>query len=82
MGERIGRGETLEEVLDSMNMVAEGVWTTRALFGPESELGEAASLPIAEQVYAILFEGKDPREAVFDLMTRTPTGEMDSLVGG
>jgi glycerol-3-phosphate dehydrogenase (NAD(P)+) len=82
VGERIGRGETLQQVLDSMKMVAEGVWTTQALFGPESELGDSASLPIAEQVYSILFNNKDPREAVFDLMTRAPTGEMDSLVGG
>jgi glycerol-3-phosphate dehydrogenase (NAD(P)+) len=80
VGERIGRGESLQEVLDSMKMVAEGVWTTQALFGPESDLGGEASLPIAEQVYSILFSNKDPREAVFDLMTRAPTGEMDSLV--
>ncbi|MDG1498946.1 MAG: NAD(P)-dependent glycerol-3-phosphate dehydrogenase [Planctomycetota bacterium] len=80
VGERIGRGETLEQVLDSMKMVAEGVWTTQALFGPQSELLEKTNLPIAEQVYSILFNSKDPREAVFDLMTRAPTGEMDSLV--
>ena len=52
-----------------------------AWFGPQSELSEKTNLPIAEQVYSILFNNKDPREAVFDLMTRTPTGEMDSLVG-
>ena len=80
VGERIGRGETLQQVLDSMKMVAEGVWTTQALFGPQSELSEKTNLPIAEQVYSILFNNKDPREAVFDLMTRAPTGEMDSLV--
>lgn len=82
VGERIGRGETLEEVLASMKMVAEGVWTTKALFGPENEIAAETSMPIAEQVHAILFEGKDPREAVFDLMTRAPTGEMDGLLSG
>jgi glycerol-3-phosphate dehydrogenase (NAD(P)+) len=82
VGERIGRGETLEEVLASMKMVAEGVWTTRALFGPETELTGETSMPIAEQVHAILFEGKDPREAVFDLMTRAPAAEMDGLLSG
>ena len=80
VGERIGRGETLRQVLDSMKMVAEGVWTTKALFGPESEMGDGVSMPIAEEVHAILFEGKDPREAVYDLMTRAPTAEMDGLL--
>jgi len=80
VGEEIGRGKGLEEILESMNMVAEGVWTTRALFGPESNLG-GNSLPIAEQVHAILFEGKDPRTAVLDLMRRELTGEMDGLSG-
>jgi glycerol-3-phosphate dehydrogenase (NAD(P)+) len=82
VGERIGRGETLEEVLASMKMVAEGVWTTKALFGPETVLTAETSMPIAEQVHAILFEGKDPREAVTDLMSREPTGEMDGLLAG
>jgi glycerol-3-phosphate dehydrogenase len=36
-------------------------------------------MPIAEQVHAILFDGKDPRGAVLDLMTRAPAGEMDGL---
>ena len=78
VGEAIGRGETLEQILQRMSMVAEGVWTTKALFGPESDLGGAA-LPIAEQVHAILFENKDPREAVLDLMRRELTAEMDGL---
>ena len=79
VGERIGRGETLQEVLASMQMVAEGVWTTKALFGPESEIGAETAMPIAEEVHAILFEGKSPRVAVEDLMSRTPTSEMDDL---
>jgi glycerol-3-phosphate dehydrogenase (NAD(P)+) len=78
VGEAIGRGESLEEVLGRMTMVAEGVWTTKALFGPEAELREG-TLPIASQVHAVLFEGKDPRGAVLDLMRREPAGEMDGL---
>jgi glycerol-3-phosphate dehydrogenase (NAD(P)+) len=62
-----------------MKMVAEGVWTTKALFGPESEGGGDTAMPIAEEVHAVLFEGKSPREAVEDLMTRAPTSEMDDL---
>ena len=78
VGEAIGRGETLEGVLQRMNMVAEGVWTTKALFGPEAELG-GVSMPIATEVHAILFERKDPREAVLDLMRRDPAPEMKGL---
>jgi len=79
VGEAIGRGKTLEQVLEEMKMVAEGVWTTKALFGPETDLGRV-EMPIAEQVHAVLFEGKDPREAVLDLMRRAPAGEMDGLL--
>jgi glycerol-3-phosphate dehydrogenase (NAD(P)+) len=78
VGEAIGRGETLQAVLARMNMVAEGVWTTKALFGPEAET-EGVSLPIAEQVHAVLFENKSPREAVLDLMRREPSEEMKGL---
>jgi len=78
VGEAIGRGETLEQILTRMKMVAEGVWTTKALFGPESDL-RGLELPIAEQVHAILFEEKDPRAAVLDLMRRDLVGEMDGL---
>lgn len=81
VGEAIGKGKTLQHVLDEMNMVAEGVWTTKALFGPEAN-EDLVSMPIAEQVHAVLFEGKDPREAVLDLMRREPTGEMGGLFEG
>jgi|SoiMethySBSTD1v2_1073268.scaffolds.fasta_scaffold152865_4 glycerol-3-phosphate dehydrogenase (NAD(P)+) len=80
VGEAIGRGEKLEVILSGMRMVAEGVWTAKALFGPEADLGDI-QMPIAEQVHAVLFDGKNPREAVNDLMNRTPTAEMDSLMG-
>jgi glycerol-3-phosphate dehydrogenase (NAD(P)+) len=81
VGEKIGRGTTLKQILDEMDMVAEGVWTTRALFGPESE-ARAVSLPIAEQVYAVLFEERDPREAVTALMQREAVAEMHGLGEG
>jgi glycerol-3-phosphate dehydrogenase (NAD(P)+) len=78
VGEAIGRGETLEQILERMNMVAEGVWTTKALFGPESDLGDTA-LPIAQEVHSILFDNKDPRAAVLDLMGRELAAEMDGF---
>jgi len=78
VGEEIGRGRTLEQILEDMQMVAEGVWTTKALFGPEAE-ARGIPMPIAEQVHAVLFEGRDPQEGVLALMRREPTREMDSL---
>ena len=81
VGEAIGGGKSLETVLAEMKMVAEGVWTTKALFGPESE-ARGIPMPIAEQVHGCLFEGKDPQKAVAELMAREPSGEMDGLVQG
>lgn len=81
VGEEIGSGKKLEQILTEMEMVAEGVWTTKALFGPESE-SRGIPMPIAEQVHAVLFDGKDPRLAVTELMQREPSGEMDGLVSG
>ena len=78
VGEAIGRGQTLENVLAGTKTVAEGVWTAKALFGPEADLGDV-QMPICEQVHAVLFDGKDPREAVLDLMNRAPVGEMHGL---
>jgi glycerol-3-phosphate dehydrogenase (NAD(P)+) len=78
VGEEIGRGKSLKDVLAEMKMVAEGVWTTKALFGPEAE-GRSVEMPIAEQVHAVLFDGKDPRAAVLDLMRRAPAAEMEGL---
>jgi len=68
VGERLGRGETLEQVLGAMWMVAEGVNTARAA----RELGRqhAVEMPITEQVCALLFEAKAPKEALGALMTR------------
>lgn len=68
VGERIGTGETLEQVLGAMVMVAEGVTTARAARDLGRERG--VELPITEQVCAILLEGREPREALLALMTR------------
>jgi len=68
VGEQIGKGRSLQEILDEMVMVAEGVRTTESVhFLAERENVE---MPISEQVYKTLFEGKSPIEAVRDLMTR------------
>jgi glycerol-3-phosphate dehydrogenase (NAD(P)+) len=73
VGEAIGRGQTLEEALSGLVMVAEGVRTTRAAVELGREHG--VELPIIEMVHRVLFEGHDPREAVQMLMTRPPRAE-------
>lgn len=68
VGERLGRGETLDQILGGMVMVAEGVNTARAA----RDLGRSRGIemPITDQVCALLLEGRDPREALQALMTR------------
>lgn len=73
VGERIGRGETLEHVLGDMVNVAEGVPTTRSVQALVQARG--VEMPITSQLYQILFEGKRPRLAVAELMVRVPKVE-------
>lgn len=77
-GRALGEGKTLQEILDSTNMVVEGVWTTQAAYQLADSLN--VELPITRQVYAILFEGKSAREAVIDLMERDATREEESYI--
>ncbi|MEQ8767814.1 MAG: NAD(P)H-dependent glycerol-3-phosphate dehydrogenase [Planctomycetota bacterium] len=77
VGERIGRGERLQDILASTEKVAEGVWTARSVHGLAQRLG--VELPIIEQVYCILFEDLDPNEAVTALMTRSHKAEVEEL---
>jgi len=69
VGKRLAKGQKLMDILAEMKMVAEGVKTTQALHGLAKTL--KVDLPITEQVYAILYEDKDPALAVRELMTRT-----------
>jgi glycerol-3-phosphate dehydrogenase (NAD(P)+) len=64
----IGEGKTLEESLSVLGQVAEGAHTCRAAYLLSRK--HDISMPITEQVYAMLFEGKPPKQAVHDLMTR------------
>ena len=68
VGEQLGRGRSLEQVLAGMEMVAEGVRTTEG--ARELALRHDVAMPITAAVHAILFEGRDPREEVTRLMTR------------
>lgn len=68
VGEQIGRGMKLKEVLKKMTMVAEGVETTRSVNNLSKKM--KVEIPIAEEVYKILYEDKDPVKATNDLMSR------------
>ncbi len=76
-GEEIGRGKSVEEVLAGSRMVVEGIWTTVAAVQLAESCG--VELPIARVVKGVLFEGKDPRRAVAELMERDPRAEESSF---
>ena len=74
VGQALGEGRKLPEILESLGgKVAEGVLTTRAALGLAREQG--IEMPITEQMALILEEGKDPREAIRELMLRPGKGE-------
>lgn len=68
VGEQLGRGRTLADILHEMTAVAEGVPTTTAALELASTVG--VDMPITEKVASILFEGEDPATALRDLMIR------------
>ena len=73
VGMELGRGRNLDEILNQMHMVAEGVKTTLSAYQLANKLG--VKMPITEQMYQILYEDKDPKLAVADLMRRALTSE-------
>ncbi|NIQ93033.1 MAG: NAD(P)-dependent glycerol-3-phosphate dehydrogenase [Desulfuromonadales bacterium] len=68
VGMELGRGKKLKEILEGMTMVAEGVKTTLSAYQMARRLD--VEVPIIEQMYAILYQDKEPRQAVTDLMGR------------
>jgi glycerol-3-phosphate dehydrogenase (NAD(P)+) len=68
VGEEVGKGKKLKDVLANMKMIAEGVTTTKSTHELAKNL--KVELPIIEQVYKVLFQGKNPHVATETLMTR------------
>ncbi len=77
VGEQIGKGKKLKDILKGMEQVAEGVYTTRSVKLLAERHG--VEMPISREIYRILYEDKDPRQAVSDLMMRSPRAEMEEL---
>lgn len=79
-GYMISQGIPFIDVLEKMGMVVEGIRTTQAAYALASRY--EVELPITEQLYAVLFGGKEPYQAVQDLMTRERTRELDEIAQG
>lgn len=75
LGLELGKGRPLPAILREMRMVAEGLRTTKALWELAKQL--EVEMPITEKVHEILYEGKAPREAVAELMSRQPRSEVE-----
>lgn len=73
-GYLIGQGKTVEDVLQEMNMVVEGIKATKSLYHLAKK--HRCELPITLSIYSVLFEGKKPKDAAKELMTRKPTSEI------
>jgi glycerol-3-phosphate dehydrogenase (NAD(P)+) len=73
VGVELGKGRSLDEILGGMFMVAEGVRTSRS--ARDLAIREGIEMPIVEEVFAVLFEGRQPRAAVENLMLREPKSE-------
>jgi glycerol-3-phosphate dehydrogenase (NAD(P)+) len=75
VGVELGRGRKLDDIIAGMHgMVAEGVLTTNAAVGLARKAG--VEMPITAQIYAILHDGKPPRDAIRELMTRPGASEV------
>jgi glycerol-3-phosphate dehydrogenase (NAD(P)+) len=68
LGERLGRGETMDAVQSSHPKLAEGYPTARSAYRLAQQ--KKVPTPIMDEVYRLLYEGKSPKEAVRDLISR------------
>ena len=75
VGERLGRGETSEQIAASMQMVAEGVPT--ALSAYECARSHGVETPIIDAVHGLLYNAKSPREILIEILSREPKPEED-----
>jgi glycerol-3-phosphate dehydrogenase (NAD(P)+) len=73
VGEALGKGKSIKSVLGGMHMVAEGVVSAKAVY--RLSKAKKIPMPLVEEVYKIIFEAKNPKKAMSDLMGRTPKQE-------
>lgn len=77
VGEEIGKGKILEEILSKMEMIAEGVKTTKSVY--KLSIEKKVEMPITNEVYDVLFNKKNAKDAVHSLMMRTQKKEVVNL---
>jgi len=77
VGEELGKGRSLEEIVAEMNMVAEGVKSSKVVVELAAEHG--IEMPIAEQVEAVCHRGLPARDALADLMQRRVRHELEGI---
>ena len=78
VGFRLGRGESMQQIMGEARTVAEGVATVRAVH--ELALGLGVEMPVSAEVHRIIAEGVDPMEALHRLMTREPKPETPDIL--
>ena len=76
-GMLIGQGKSVEESLKEVKMVVEGVRTSRAAYNLSNKFD--VEMPIVEQAYKVLFQNKDSRQAVMNLMIRDKKHEIEDI---
>lgn len=79
VGERLGRGESLDDIISRMNMVAEGVKSSVAIVQLAHDAG--VEMPISEAVVSVVHDGVDPREAIAGLLSRSAKPELYGIDG-
>ena len=73
MGSRLAKGESLNDILERLGHVAEGVFTAKEVVNRSKEMG--VDMPITEEVNNVLQNGKPPKEAVVNLLGRAIKNE-------
>ena len=77
VGEELGKGRSLEDITGEMNMIAEGVKTSRAVVALAERVG--VEVPISEHVVKVLYEGVSPQDMVLSLMLRSAKAELHGI---
>ncbi len=73
LGEEIGKGKKLKDILKETEMIIEGITTTKSTYELSKKFG--VEIPITEKIYDVLYRGKNPKDAVKELMTRALKAE-------
>ena len=78
VGLKLGQGQSIDTILKEMSMVAEGVKTTNSVYAMAEKY--KVEMPITNQVYRVLYQGLDPKDAANELLTRPPREELGDIL--